>query len=184
MLCYIRVNVYPNAAAPMSADPPLLTIRDAAERLDVTPRTLRYYEELGLVTPTRSDGRYRLYSEQDLERFARILRLRSIGFSLQGIVEILKRPLETTGEGRRGYSTESLQAVEAALTQQIDALDARIASVRRELKEAQAVRDELEYDRDYLRRRIAGESSETLIAQRLAERGQRKPRRGGEGPKA
>ncbi|KWB20494.1 MerR family transcriptional regulator [Burkholderia cepacia] len=168
----------------MSVDPTFVTIRDAAERLKVTPRTLRYYEELGLVAPTRSNGRYRLYSEQDLERFERILHLRSIGFSLEGIIEVLKRPVETIGEGRSGYSTESMQAIEAALAQQIGALDARIASVRRELKEVQAVRDELESDREYLSRRIAGESSETLIALRLAARDQRKRRRSGEGPKS
>ena len=78
----------------MSKDhPTLLTVRDAADRLNVTPRTLKYYEERGLVSPTRSEGRYRLYDEDDLERFARILRLRSLGFSLQGITEMLKRPL-------------------------------------------------------------------------------------------
>ncbi|BBQ01285.1 MerR family transcriptional regulator (plasmid) [Burkholderia sp. SFA1] len=153
--------------------PALLTIRDAAERLQVTPRTLKYYEERGLVTPTRSEGRYRLYSEQDLELFARILRLRSLGFSLQGIVEILKRPMETLGEGRTAFSASSLREIEQALAQQLDAVDARIAAVRRELKEAQAVRNELAHDLDYLRRRIAGESKEALLQERMAAR---KPR--------
>ncbi|SAL45107.1 MerR family transcriptional regulator [Caballeronia arvi] len=154
--------------------PALLTIRDAAERLQVTPRTLKYYEERGLVTPTRSEGRYRLYSEQDLELFARILRLRSLGFSLQGIVEMLKRPMETLGEGRTGYSAASLREIEEALSQQVEAVDARIAAVRRELKEAQAVRTELASDLDYLRRRIAGESKETLLQERMAARKPRK----------
>ena len=75
--------------------PALLTVRDAAQHLNVTPRTLKYYEERGLVTPTRSEGRYRLYTEDDLEQFARILRLRALGFSLHGITEMLKRPLES-----------------------------------------------------------------------------------------
>ncbi|WP_179404432.1 MerR family transcriptional regulator [Burkholderia guangdongensis] len=161
-----------------SEESPLLTIRDAAERLQVTPRTLKYYEELGLVTPTRSGGRYRLYGEQDLERFARILRLRSLGFSLQGIIEMLKRPLEPVGDGRKGYSVESLRQIGDALAQQIDALDARISAVRRELKEARALRDELGDDLDYLRRRIAGEKVENMIDQRIAARRKReKPRR-------
>ncbi|KND55788.1 transcription regulator, MerR family [Candidatus Paraburkholderia kirkii] len=161
-------------AFPMSVmsttKPARLTIRDAAERLQVTPRTLKYYEERGLVTPTRSEGRYRLYSEQDLELFARILRLRSLGFSLQGIAEMLKRPVETLGEGRTSYSASSLREIEQALSQQVEAMDARIAAVRRELKEAQAVRSELAGDLDYLRRRIAGESQETLLQERLAAR--------------
>jgi len=160
--------------------PAFLTIRDAAERLQVTPRTLKYYEERGLVTPSRSEGRYRLYSEQDLELFARILRLRSLGFSLQGIVEMLKRPMETQSEGGSGYSASSLREIEQALSQQIESVDARIAAVRRELKEAQAVRSELASDLDYLRRRIAGESKEVLLRERLAARKQRKAQSAGD----
>ncbi len=152
----------------------LLTVRDAAERLGVTPRTLKYYEERGLVTPTRSEGRYRLYDEQDLEQFGRILRLRALGFSLHGITEMLKRPLETVGDGRRRYSQESLQQIADALEQQIGTLDARIADVRRELKEAQTVRAELADDLEYLKRRLAGEPSEALIDERLAATRRRK----------
>jgi MerR family transcriptional regulator, repressor of the yfmOP operon len=154
--------------------PMLLTVRDAAERLNVTPRTLKYYEERGLVSPSRSEGRYRLYDEQDLEQFSRILRLRALGFSLHGITEMLKRPLEQAGEGRRRYSQESLQQIADALTLQIDTLDTRIAAVRRELKEAQTVRAELADDLDYLQRRLAGEPSEQLIEQRLAATRRRK----------
>ncbi len=157
-----------------SHSPALLTVRDAAERLGVTPRTLKYYEERGLVTPTRSEGRYRLYDEQDLEQFGRILRLRALGFSLHGITEMLKRPLETVGDGRRRYSQESLQQIADALEQQIGTLDARIADVRRELKEAQTVRAELAHDLDYLKRRLAGEPSDALINERLAATRQRR----------
>jgi MerR family transcriptional regulator, repressor of the yfmOP operon len=154
--------------------PALLTVRDAAERLKVTPRTLKYYEERGLVSPSRSEGRYRLYDEHDLEQFSRILRLRALGFSLHGITEMLKRPLEQAGEGRRRYSQESLQQIADALVLQIDTLDTRIAAVRRELKEAQTVRAELADDLDYLQRRLAGEPSEQLIEQRLAATRRRK----------
>jgi MerR family transcriptional regulator, repressor of the yfmOP operon len=157
-----------------SHSPALLTVRDAAERLGVTPRTLKYYEERGLVTPTRSEGRYRLYDEQDLEQFGRILRLRALGFSLHGITEMLKRPLEIVGDGRRRYSQESLQQIADALEQQIGTLDARITDVRRELKEAQTVRAELAHDLEYLKRRLAGEPSETLIDERLAATRRRK----------
>ncbi len=154
-------------------DPPLLTVRDAAERLQVTPRTLKYYEERGLVTPSRSEGRYRLYDERDLEQFARILRLRALGFSLQGITEMLKRPLEPDVGGRRRYSLDSLQQIGTALAQQVEALDARIAAVRHELKEVQTVRAELSRDLDYVQRRLAGENADTLIDERLAERRKR-----------
>ncbi|CAB3782597.1 hypothetical protein LMG28614_01509 [Paraburkholderia ultramafica] len=150
----------------MSKDSPaLLTVRDAAERLGVTPRTLKYYEERGLVSPTRSEGRYRLYDDEDLKRFGRILRLRSLGFSLHGITEMLKRPLEPVEGGHR-FSTESLQQIRDALAQQVDALDARIETMRRELKEAQKLRAELSPDLDYLERRLAGENADALLEQR------------------
>lgn len=151
----------------MSQEPPtLLTVRDAAERLNVTPRTLKYYEERGLVSPMRSEGRYRLYDENDLERFARILRLRSLGFSLHGIIEMLKRPLESGEGGRNRYSTESLQEIRDALTQQVSTLDARIETMRHDLKEAQTLKGELSHDLDYVERRLAGENADTLLKQR------------------
>jgi DNA-binding transcriptional MerR regulator len=150
----------------MSKDSPtLLTVRDAAERLGVTPRTLKYYEERGLVSPGRSEGRYRLYDEEDLKRFGRILRLRSLGFSLHGITEMLKRPLEAVDGGHR-YSHESLQQIRDALAQQVNALDTRIEAMRRELKEAQKLRTELAPDLDYLERRLAGENADVLLEQR------------------
>ena len=146
----------------------LLTVRDAAERLSVTPRTLKYYEERGLVTPSRSEGRYRLYDENDLERFGRILRLRSLGFSLHGIVEMLKRPLEKTEAGQNRYSPDSLTDIRQGLQQQLAAIDTRIESVRRELKEAQAVRAELRLDLDYVEARLAGQPADALLEQRKA----------------
>jgi DNA-binding transcriptional MerR regulator len=146
--------------------PVLLTVRDAAQRLNVTPRTLKYYEELNLVTPTRSEGRYRLYDVHDLERFSRILRLRSLGFTLQGITEMLKRPLEPDESGHRRFSMGSLREIRAALGQQVDALEARIESVRRELHEAQTLKAELGEDLDYVERRLAGENADELISQR------------------
>ncbi|MDB5782546.1 MerR family transcriptional regulator [Caballeronia mineralivorans] len=150
----------------MSSEP--LTVRDAAERLGVTPRTLKYYEERGLVTPSRSEGRYRLYDETDLERFGRILRLRSLGFSLHGIVEMLKRPLEKTEAGQNRYSPDSLADIRQGLQQQLESIDTRIESVRRELKEAQAVRAELRLDLDYVEARLAGQPADALLEQRKA----------------
>ena len=154
------------SASAMSSEP--LTVRDAAERLGVTPRTLKYYEERGLVTPSRSEGRYRLYDETDLERFGRILRLRSLGFSLHGIVEMLKRPLEKTEAGQNRYSPDSLADIRQGLQQQLASIDSRIESVRRELKEAQAVRAELRLDLDYVEARLAGQPADALLEQRKA----------------
>lgn len=67
------------------------TIEQVATRTGLTKRTLRYYEEVGLLPPTdRTEGNYRRYSEEDLQRLARIKELRDLlGFSLTDIRELL-----------------------------------------------------------------------------------------------
>ncbi len=82
----------------------------------------------------------------------------------------MKRPLDAVSEGRSGYSMSSLREIEIALSQQLEAGDARIAEVRRELKEAQAVRRELSDDLNYIQRRLAGEKQEDLFRERLARK--------------
>jgi DNA-binding transcriptional MerR regulator len=168
-----------NAMSSSSSESGYVTVRDAAERLDVTPRTLKYYEEKGLISPDRSDGRYRLYTEQDLEKFARILRMRSLGFSLQTIAEILQKPIESVSASGTAMSLASLHEIEKSLAQQIDAVDARIQAVKREMREAQAVRDELAYDLEYIRRRIAGEPRDELLRERRERASARRTRQAG-----
>src|SRR5687767_15964699 len=62
-----------------------------AEMLKVHPQTLRFYEKKGLVRPGRTEGQTRMYSEEDLEEIARLLRLtRDLGVNLAGVEIILK----------------------------------------------------------------------------------------------
>jgi DNA-binding transcriptional MerR regulator len=70
----------------------LYTIEQVATRTGFTKRTLRYYEEVGLLPPTgRTEGNYRRYSEADIERLERIKNLRGLlGFSLNEIRELLE----------------------------------------------------------------------------------------------
>jgi MerR family transcriptional regulator, repressor of the yfmOP operon len=65
-------------------------IEQVAARTGLTKRTLRYYEEIGLLPPpTRTEGNYRLYSEADITRLERIKRLRDLlGFKLDEIRKI------------------------------------------------------------------------------------------------
>ena len=69
-----------------------LQIGEAAERAALTQRTLRYYEEKGLLAaPARLDGGFRLYSGEDMERIDRIRQLKELlGFSLAEIKEMLE----------------------------------------------------------------------------------------------
>lgn len=74
-----------------------LRIGQVATRLGLNPKTIRYYEQIGLLPPPqRSPTGYRLYSEEDGERLAFIRRAKQVGFSLEEIREILS--LSGTGE--------------------------------------------------------------------------------------
>src|SRR6266536_47293 len=68
------------------------TIEQVASRTGFTKRTLRYYEEVGLLPPTdRTEGNYRRYSEADIQRLERIKNLRDLlGFSLTDIRKLLE----------------------------------------------------------------------------------------------
>ena len=77
---------------PESQDQAYLQIGEVAERTGVTQRTLRFYEERGLLKPpSRLEGGFRLYSEDDLRRIEQIKRLKSLlGFTLAEIKEMVE----------------------------------------------------------------------------------------------
>ncbi|HTY62152.1 MAG TPA: helix-turn-helix transcriptional regulator [Acidobacteriota bacterium] len=65
-------------------------ISSVAESYEIHPQTLRLYERLGLLTPSRSEGNTRLYTEEDLQRLEVILTLtRELGVNLAGVEVIL-----------------------------------------------------------------------------------------------
>jgi DNA-binding transcriptional MerR regulator len=65
-----------------------LRIGDVARRFGVSLRTLRFYEDKGLVSPTR-DGTTRLYSERDISRLKLVMLGRKVGFSLRDVKQIM-----------------------------------------------------------------------------------------------
>jgi MerR family transcriptional regulator/heat shock protein HspR len=70
---------------------PLYMIGVVAEMMRVHPQTLRFYEKKGLVRPSRTEGQTRMYSAEDVEDIARLLRLtRDLGVNLAGVEIILK----------------------------------------------------------------------------------------------
>jgi MerR family transcriptional regulator, heat shock protein HspR len=104
----------------MRTEHDLYFISVAAEMLDMHPQTLRKYERLGLIQPTRTVGSMRLYSRAQLERLRLIKRLvDEMGINLAGVQRLLDiaevmqriRPLMdestvNTGAGRRQLLTE------------------------------------------------------------------------------
>ena len=77
---------------------PLYMIGVVAEMLKVHPQTLRFYEKKGLVRPGRTEGQTRMYSDEDLEEVARLLRLtRDLGVNLAGVEIINDGALSPSG---------------------------------------------------------------------------------------
>ena len=72
-------------------DEPVYLISVVAKILDIHPQTLRQYERENLISPSRSNGRIRLYSQRDIDRIKLILRLtRELGVNLAGVDIILR----------------------------------------------------------------------------------------------
>lgn len=87
-------------------DKPLYVISVAAELVDMHPQTLRLYERKGLIEPSRSAGKTRLYSQRNIEQLREIRRLtQELGVNLAGVEEIIRLRqrldhLQSTMEGR------------------------------------------------------------------------------------
>src|SRR5437588_10464672 len=99
------------------------TIEQVASRTGLTKRTLRYYEEVGLLPPTgRTEGNYRRYSEADIQRLEGIKNLRDLlGFSLADIRTLLAADDER-GHIKAAYKQETDVAAKLAQLDRSDEL--------------------------------------------------------------
>jgi len=94
------------------------SIKDLSDEFNITPRTLRHYEDQGLITPERI-GQSRVYRQGDRVRLAWILRGKRVGFSLTEIGELLD--LYDIGDGRETQRNVTLERCR----ERIDALEAQ-----------------------------------------------------------
>lgn len=108
----------------------LYSIKELSSAYNVTARTLRYYEDQGLLSPER-DGQHRIYRNADRVRLAWILRGRRVGFSLAEIGEMLD--LYDLGDGRETQRAVTL----ARCAERIEALKAQRDDLNATLKEIQ-----------------------------------------------
>lgn len=99
----------------------LIKIRDVSAKYDISARTLRYYEDMGLITSTRSDEyAYRLYDEANIQRLEQILILRKLNISIKDIQRI--------------FNTSDSEVVLEVLGKKVDAIDEEV-SLLHELQE-------------------------------------------------
>jgi DNA-binding transcriptional MerR regulator len=114
-------------SAPGEAGNPLATIREVATQFVVSPRTLRFYESKGLISPLREDGA-RLYRKKDRERLALILKAKKFGFTLAEIREMIR-----VQEGRA--VGPALMLTRKKCGEQIDLLEQQLEEISQALAE-------------------------------------------------
>lgn len=123
--------------AAIDKDKPLYVISVAAELVDMHPQTLRLYERKGLIEPSRSAGKTRLYSQRNIEQLREIRRLtQELGVNLAGVEEIIKLrdkldDLQSSMERRIGQLSgqleERISGIRGALPAEIEELAREMA---------------------------------------------------------
>jgi len=134
----------------------MLRIGEVAERSGVTPRTIRYYEELGLLPRSeRAQGKHRLYREADVDRICELTRLRDLlGLSLDELRSMITAEDVRAEIRRRFHETDSRDEQLALLDEALPHIETQLTLVRRRLAALQELEAELsERRRRVLRRR-------------------------------
>jgi len=126
------------------------TITELAQEFDVTPRAIRFYEDLGLLEPARA-GRNRVYSGRDRTRLKLTLRGKRLGFSLQEIKQLVTM-----------YDTESDTAPQ--LEAFLGALAAHRQQLAQQLEDIRVTLDELTLHEDRCRQLLAAAKGRTRKA--------------------
>lgn len=99
------------------------TISDLAREFDITTRTIRFYEDKGLLSPERR-GQSRIYTQRDRTRVLMILRGKRLGFSLDEVNEIISLYDESPGEvGQLNFFLGKIADRQAQLKSQRDDID-------------------------------------------------------------
>jgi MerR family transcriptional regulator, repressor of the yfmOP operon len=123
----------------------VIRIGELAERTGVTPRTIRYYEEIGLLQGSdRRKGSHRLYVDADVERISELKRLRDLlNLSLDELKQLLEAEEARSALRKRFHASQSnaerLAIVEAALPH----VDTQLQLVRRRKRELERLEAEL-----------------------------------------
>ncbi len=100
------------------------SISELAKEFDVTPRAIRFYEDQGLISPSRK-GRRRVYRERDRVRLKLVLRGKRLGFALSEVKEMFDLYDTSPGEtGQLRFLLEKIQERRAMLEQQRQDIEA------------------------------------------------------------
>ncbi len=135
-----------------------LRIGDVAKRVGTTPRTIRYYEELGLlpVSPERASGEHRLYSEDEVERLREAMRLKNLlGISLEELKTLLAAE-EARSAVRAQLRREDVDPGRRAelLREALGHIEAQLALVRGRAAELAKLQEDLSQTRMRVKRKL------------------------------
>ena len=147
-----------------AAEERLLRINEVAEELGLTTRTIRYSEELGLLRPAaRSEGSYRLFDADDLERLRFIKGLRDdAGFSLNEIGQLLEDEVARARNRERFRETDSVEERRVILADAVKRIERQILTLRRKIERLETMVDEADERRAHLLAHAAELEGETI----------------------
>ncbi|MFI5493686.1 MerR family transcriptional regulator [Actinoplanes sp. NPDC051859] len=121
-----------------------MQIGEAAERVGLSIRTIRHYEDAGLIVPSaRSEGGFRLYTAPDLDRLRVVKRMKPLGFTLdemRDLLDILDRLATATGDERTALH-DRLAMFHTAAQSRVQALREQLATAE---GFAQQIRDHID----------------------------------------
>ena len=119
-----------------------MKIGEVAERIGLSLRTLRYYEEVGLVAPfARSSGGFRLYSEDEVARLRILKGMKPFGLTLEEIRDLMNLLDRADGEAADQAAREELRA---RLSEYADRAQARIVQLEAHAAEVGRLRAQIE----------------------------------------
>ncbi len=134
-----------------------LRIGELAELTGTTPRTIRYYEEIGLLEggSARAQGKHRFYTQADVNRVKEILRLRDLlGLSLEQLSQLLEAESARADLRREYQESESPDERRRILESSLHHIGTQLDLVRGRLKELTELAAELEDKQKLVKRRI------------------------------
>jgi len=129
-------------AAPEGRSAPPFTIGDLSRQVGLTPRTIRYYEDIGLLNSVRRvEGGRRIYTEEDIRRLRFIKRLKVLGLSLEEMAEL-----------ENLYVTH--RSNDRVLPRLLELLDRHMQTLDARIEQLNILKQDIESYRDHIRQKL------------------------------
>ncbi len=139
------------------ADARVMRIGELAELVGITPRTIRYYEEIGLLgsEPGRQQGKHRVYTEADVRRLTEVLRLKKLlGLSLEQLLALVEAETARAGLRRELHETTDPARRRELLTQSLGHIDTQLGLAHTRIAELEKLEQSLAERRELVVARL------------------------------